>query len=182
MNTNFDDPLWEAFFKGHPLHSFCSSHSFPPYFQEAELLVHRILQHVEHDIIIPYSPDLIEDYLIQHGILIEDKIINSPMPECNPSFMSACEPEKRLIKLYAKAIIEQAKRISINAPEMRALLLAHEWFHIIFFEWGTPLELDKYSESEIIIIEEVAARIFAVRLLGSAFHPTILDGKSPSVR
>ena len=179
MNESFCDPLWEAFYEGHPLRIFCSSFSIFPYYQAAELLVQKILQYIERDLIIPYSPDLIENYLTQRGIIIEDKIVDSSMLECSRFFLSACEPENRLITLYPKAIMKQAERISISAQEARAILLSHEWFHIIFFESGASFELVFFSESERINIEEVAARMFAIRILGYALHPTVLDGESP---
>lgn len=176
MNKYPDDRLWDSFFKGHPLRLFCANSPISNLLQSAELLAANILQCVADAKTIPYAPDSLEEYLNQQGIQIAELMVNSPIKERAPFFLSACEPEDRLIKLYPDAIARKAAHASITVHQIRALLLAHEWFHIIIFELGTPPELKQFAKSERIIIEEAAARIFAVRLLGFAFHPAILDG------
>ena len=175
MTLTLDDPVWDSFFKCHPLRVFCANALPLSLLRAAETAAVNILQNLSHEIAMPCPPDILENHLRQQGILIEEFTDKSTETEYVPFFLSSCEPEQRRVALYSAAISRQAERINISVENLRALSLAHEWFHIIIFKMGIQPNWEQFAESERIIIEEAAARIFAVRLLGLGLHPAILD-------
>jgi len=175
---------WVDFVERHPLRFLCYTSPVRDFVNWAQRLIVEILSRLEqNNISLPLTSSSLEEQLARCNIRIyEDHDAEWAGSSHHLHFISWYDPDEKMIHIGVKNPGDFTgagqKKSNANAPtcdEIRALLLAHEWFHVLVCELPMPSEYEALPVSQKVIIEEIAARIFSVRVTGGKYPATYLD-------
>ncbi len=111
--------------------------------------------------------DLLTPLLQELGIQVVRVPPGNISPEAPvPAFLSSWDETERVIRLFSGAVAVLSVRCpAVTADLVEDVLLAHETFHALFDDY-MPVDGDwrHLNEGERIIIEEIAARLFAMKV------------------
>ncbi len=192
------------FIAQHPLRFLCKRTSEVFLLKRARFLAFKGANRIQGSESYPFTPHTLEERIKKEGITIEEFKIRPPLrvldnpkftirnlpPPIQPAFLAWSDTESRRIHLDTGAIKQvlqssqdSAKRGSLSYKCARAILLAHEWFHLLFEEITKPPDWNELPKPERIIIEETAARIFSIQILDAppGVFPTGLGASSESL-
>lgn|GEM_PF-577595 len=191
MNNKDDCSEWVDFVERHPLRFLCYTLPVKDFVNRAQTLVVEILSRLEKEkISLPLNSSSLEKQLAGRSIRIcEDHDAGWTNSSHHSYFISWYDPDEKMIHIGVKSpgdfTVAGREKSTINAPtgdEIRALLLAHEWFHVLVCEVPMSSGYEALPVSQKVIIEEIAARIFSVRITGGKYLATYLDRFFQDVR
>ena len=170
-----DERELAGFIDGHPLRFMCTAISTASLLRQGRFFASRVMRDTRVSESLPYSARTLEKKLKTENIKIVEEA-QSPAAHpvySEPRFISCplAWSQNCCIYLNVGAInrLVQLAQGRINSHLsyecVRGGLLAHEWFHILFAQMPKPAVWGRFSRAECIIIEEVAARIFTVKIL-----------------
>jgi|GEM_PF-6370138 len=170
----------ERYISNHALGYLCKKTEATHILKIAQDLKETGINHVKKNCDYPLAENNIEEILVLEGIKILD--INLP-PGTEVSntyeFLASMDSVKNTIRINREGIGILLKRFKGLYPnrtfstldEFCAILLAHEWFHLIFEQLCKPDAWHTLKQAEKIVTEEIAARMFSIELLESELSP-----------
>jgi hypothetical protein len=177
--TPFD---YSDFINRHPLRYLCPESPVDFLLEQAMFLSNRSIEYLSQWYELPVSPEKLEEILKSRNIIIGKQTGSFAIDHYSGHFLAWTDPERNLIHLNEKVMEELAESgsttpgcLDLSFEIIRGIVLAHEWFHILFDEIRKPYEWDSLKISEQIIIEEISARIFSTRVSGQYPNPFMLD-------
>lgn len=173
---------YREFINRHPLRYLCPDSPVDFLLEKAMFLSNRMVEYLSQWYELPVSPEKLEEILKSRNIIIENQNGSSAIDQYSWHFPAWTDPERNFIHLNEKVLKKLAESGStvsgytdLSLEIIRGIVLAHEWFHILFDEIRKPCDWDSLKLSEQIIIEEISARIFSTLVSGQYPNPFILD-------
>lgn len=170
------------FVNRHPLRYLCLKFPIDFLINQARSLSNRLIEYLSQWYKIPLSPHSLEEIMKSRNIIIGEQTEPSDIDSNSWHFLAWSDPDRNLINLNIKALEKLAKSglnsrkdVSLSSDTIRSLILAHEWFHILFDQVTKPYEWNSLKIAEQTIIEEISARIFSISVLGKSLNPFALD-------
>lgn len=166
----------------HPLRYLCPDSSVDFFLKQALLLSDKSIEYLSLSYKIPVSPQKLEEILKTRKIVIEKQNCFSFESHRSWHLLAWTDPDKDSIHLHQQNLEKLAELGSLmpgfqdlSLVIIQSMVLSHELFHILYNEIEKPFLWNSLKESEQIIIEEIAARLFSIRLSGLHLNPFILD-------
>lgn len=173
---------YAEFIERHPLRYSCRESSVDIIYNQAVLFSERMIDFLSKSCKIPVSPESLEELLKSRNITIERRERTKPHHHASWHRLAWTDSDKKIIHIDENAlqkIVESSSgRNNPSRPsfqEIRGIILAHEWFHILSENLEESTDWQSLKKGERIIMEEIAARLFSVRLTGKYTNPFLID-------
>lgn len=110
------------------------------------------------------------------GIIQKKERVKDGNTECSPLLIGYTDEESEDIFLNETMLMKTEEMTANDEKRIEAFIIGHEWFHILWSQYGDKAcPVDIPNEGYAIIAEELAARIFSAGLFDFEISPFLLD-------